>query len=275
MYNTPLYELFSVPTIVYNWAKCQDIDFTKQLEAGIRYLDLRVSTKDGCGNDLYLLHTMFSHPVQYMAEAVEKYLQKHKTEIVLLDFNHFHNISTEQHNQCIQMLQDIFGDNMCKFSEDIEDISLNYLWENKFQVVAFYHNNQAEKNPYFWPGESIPSPWPNTTSHKNMLRFLDRNYKKGRDMKKFHVTQGVLTPSRLMVATHLCSTVKAQCSDKCGGPFVSWLQDKMAGNNGINVCIINFVHEYNYIPTVLSLNQKLVDNETSLDNMNATAQVRD
>ena len=190
-----------------------------------------------------------------MAEKIATFLQKHKKEVVLLDFNHFYNMSSENHAQCILMLQDIFGNKLCKFSEDIDEITLKYLWDKNFQVVAFYHDNHANGNQLFWPGESIPSPWPDVELTALLLDKLEKQYDEGRDMKKFHVTQGVLTPGRLMVATHFWSSLKTQCSDKCGAPFVSWLQGKSAGMYGINVCIIDFADEYNYIPSVLSLNQ--------------------
>ena len=258
-----------VPSIIYNWAKCQAVDYTKQLEAGIRYLDLRVSTKHSGDDELYLLHTIFSHPVRHMAKTVAIFLQSHKTEVVLLDFNHFQNMSTEKHDQCIHMLQDIFGDKMCPFSEDIEDINLNYLWEKKFQVIAFYHHDHAKDNQHFWPGVSIPSPWPSATDTEHLLNFLEGNYKRGRNTSKFHVSQGVLTPNAAMITKHLCSTLITECSDKCGDTFVQWLEEKTAGKNGINICIIDFAHKYNYIPTVLSLNQKLVESETSRGNLNS------
>ena len=215
---------------------------------------------------------MFSLPVQGMANAVAAFLEEHDKEVVLLDFNHVENLSQVQHVQCINILKSTFGDKMCKYTEDIELITLNYLWEQKFQVVVFYHHNNAEDNQDLWPGRDIPSSWPNVTDTEQMLKYLDENYNQTRNMKKFHVTQGVLTPRCCTVIMNLCSTLKAQCSDKCGGNFVEWLKEREAGNDGINICIIDFVHEYDYIPTVLSLNQKL--NKSTTESFNQTPETR-
>ena len=268
---SPLYYA-CVSNIVYDWAKCQDLNFTQQLEAGIRYLDLRVSAKGCCDNELYLHHTMFSLRVQDMANAVAVFLQEHDKEVVLLDFNHVENLSEEQHEQCITILRRTFGDKMCKYPADVEPITLNYLWENKFQVVIFYHDDNARVDQDLWPGGDIPSPWPNVTDTVKLVEYLEKNYDHGREQKKFHVTQGVLTPSRCMVIKNVCSSLKDECSDKCGDNFVEWLKGKKAGNGGINICIIDFADKYDYIPTVLSLNQKLLRMRTN-KSLNQTPEI--
>ena len=240
---------------MYNWSKAQSLDYSQQLEAGVRYLDLRVSVMAGI-EDLYLVHGLYSQKVKDMAEAVNQFLQKHPKEVVLLDFNHFYGLTDQHHRACLQMLMDVFGQKLCPYL-DVDSLTLSMLWENNLQVVAFYQDSVAMENLMFWPSTSITSPWANTPKTKNLLKFLDQNYEKKRDMSQFYVSQGVLTPDAVTVTTHLFSTLKALCSDKCGLPFVHWLQGKKSGPNGINICIIDFAHLFDYIPVVLKLNHTL------------------
>ena len=240
--------------IVYKWSKAQKLTFTDQLNAGIRYFDLRISTKDG-STDLYLVHGMYSTPVKSCLIAVHDFITDHEKEVVMLDMNHFYGLSKEQHDGLLQLVQDTFGTKLCPYL-DMESMTLNSLWENKLQVICFYRNPAAADNFYFWPGSKIPSPWPNTTDCDTLIKILDENYSKGRQPDSFYVTQGVLTPDLPFILKHLTSSLEDQCSDKAAPSYVAWLTTKKSGANGINICHMDFVHFNDYINVVIALNQK-------------------
>ena len=152
------------------------------------------------------------------------------------------------------MLQDTFDSKISPYVHDIHDVTLNTLW-GKQQVLIFYHHEETTGD--FWPGNAIPSPWANTTDPENLLKFLEEKYKENRDMKLFHVTQGILTPNAELILEHLFSSLKRQCAEKCNPKFVKWLEEKGAGSGGINVCIMDYVEMCNYVPIILQLNQKM------------------
>ena len=198
---------------------------------------------------------MYSNPLTDCLKAVNTYLDAHPKEVVLLDMNHFYGLSDAHHKYCIDQVMSIFGDKLCPYL-DLESVTLNTLWENKLQVIVFYQDPAAKDNFMLWPGEKIPSPWPNVADVDQLMKILENNYTRGRPKDTFYVTQGILTPDTSLILKNLLSTLEKCCSDKAAPQFVKWLSSKKAGPKGINVCIMDFVHLEDYIDTVIGLNTK-------------------
>lgn len=52
------------PAVIFLYSGSQNLTFKEQLDAGIRYFDLRVSSKPGePGNEIYFIHGLFGHKV--------------------------------------------------------------------------------------------------------------------------------------------------------------------------------------------------------------------
>ncbi|KAA8580897.1 hypothetical protein FQN60_013855 [Etheostoma spectabile] len=123
--------MFSVlaKKVMVKWSMTQNLTFKEQLDAGIRYFDLRVSSKPGeSGNEIYFIHGLFGH------------------KIVFLDFNHYYVMDLEHHVYLIRMLQEVFGSKLCN-NCPVEGITLDYLWQKKYQVIVFYHHPSAQDIP--------------------------------------------------------------------------------------------------------------------------------
>lgn len=56
-------------------------------------------------------------------------------QVVFLDFNHYYAMDAEHHVYLISMLQEVFGSKLCNNCA-VESITLDYLWEKKYQVSA-------------------------------------------------------------------------------------------------------------------------------------------
>lgn len=239
--------------ITYNWSRAQALSFTDQLTAGVRYFDLRLSTKRGT-DAIYLVHGMYSVALTDCLGAINKYLSAHQQEVVLIDMNHFYGMDTQKHRACLKLIMATFGEKLCP-RLGYSSLTLQNLWRRKLQVIVFYHDQSANVNDYFWSGDAIPSPWPNVTDPKELVKYLDSNYRHARS-DTFYVTQGVLTPDVTLIVEHPLSTLRTECSEKAATPFVTWLSALKAGPQGINVCIMDFVQLANYIETVIGLNQR-------------------
>lgn len=122
--------------VMKKWSMTQNLTFKEQLDGGIRYFDLRVSSKPGePGNEIYFIHGLFGHKVRDGLNDINNFLNAHKKEVVFLDFNHHYAMDEQHHRYLIRMLQDVFGSKLCKPCV-VEDISLSYLWEQKYQVCV-------------------------------------------------------------------------------------------------------------------------------------------
>lgn len=65
------------------WAKTQDYDITDQLKSGIRYIDLRVATKEGT-NELYFVHALYACEISNELQKIRIFIDSHPKEVSLL-----------------------------------------------------------------------------------------------------------------------------------------------------------------------------------------------
>uniref|UniRef100_A0A673JM51 PI-PLC X domain-containing protein 2-like n=1 Tax=Sinocyclocheilus rhinocerous TaxID=307959 RepID=A0A673JM51_9TELE len=143
---------FLAKKVMKKWSMTQNLTFREQLKGGIRYFDLCVSSKPGePGHEIYFIHGLFGHKVRDGLNDINNFLNLHKKEVVFLDFNHHYAMSEEHHHYLIKMLKDVFGHKLCKI-DVVEDITLNYLWENRYQVSSgsqygSFHVSQAILTP--------------------------------------------------------------------------------------------------------------------------------
>ncbi|KAJ3603469.1 hypothetical protein NHX12_028215 [Muraenolepis orangiensis] len=151
--------------LMRKWLATQTMNFTSQLESGVR---------EGL-------------------EQISTYLSSHAREVVFLDFNHFYGVQNLHHEKLVTMLRDIFGDKLCPVVF-AQEVSLQYLWEKEYQVLVFYHHPMALEVPFLWPGQMMPSPWANTTDPEKLVQFLQASVSDRRRKGSFFVSQVVLTP---------------------------------------------------------------------------------
>ncbi|XP_061083182.1 PI-PLC X domain-containing protein 1-like isoform X2 [Conger conger] len=101
--------------IIYKWTTTQESDVVEQLNAGIRYFDLRIASKqhDSSG-DLYFTHVIYtSAKVLETMEKIAVWLDSHPKEIVILACSHFEGLSEKCHERFILNLRRIFGRKLC------------------------------------------------------------------------------------------------------------------------------------------------------------------
>ena len=117
---------------VYRWAVTQDLTTEQQLQAGIRYFDLRVASRQDT-NDLYLVHSLYAQDVPTFLNNVRDFLMDHPKEVVLLDFNHFYEMTQEQHEQLLDTIGSILGDKLWPRGT-IDNTTLANMWAGEKQV---------------------------------------------------------------------------------------------------------------------------------------------
>lgn len=241
--------------IVRKWSVTQNLSFVDQLELGIRYFDLRVSTWDGRA-DLFFVHGLFGGKVKSGLEEIMLWLQTHPKEIVLLDFNHFYKMDDEDHSSLIKMIFEKFETRLCPPSAGITNVTLKQLWARERQVLVFYHHRIAHTSS-LWPGYMIPSVWPNTTSVEIMQEHLEDKYKRGRPTERFWICQGILTPTPTTIAKNPLHSLETALAGPATEGLLSFLKGKSAGATGINIVIADFVEKGGFVSNILALNESL------------------
>ncbi|XP_038142659.1 PI-PLC X domain-containing protein 2 isoform X2 [Cyprinodon tularosa] len=188
---------------------------------------------------------------------INSFLCRHKKEVVFLDFNHYYAMDSEHHVYLIEMLQEVFGSKLCSDCA-VENITLNYLWEKKYQVIVFYHHPSAQGIPVMWPGNKIPAPWANTTEPNKLIQFLETTLKERKKQGSFHVTQAILTPTVNTVAKGLVWGLRDYLVERNLPIIMSWVQTQRPGVDGVNIITSDFVELTDFANIVIKLNNLLL-----------------
>ncbi|RZF43299.1 hypothetical protein LSTR_LSTR001560 [Laodelphax striatellus] len=246
-----------VKRFVLRWSITQNSTVTEQLNFGIRYFDLRLATNDTDSN-FYITHALFGAQIDNILVEINNFLTENKEEIVILDFQHFYGFTADDHLRLMNLVEIIFCEKLCPLPWDINTVTLSWMRDKSYQVIAIYRNISAEQRTSFWPSLRYPTPWPHTTSVEELIPFLQSCLSK-RYQNKGLVTQCVLTPDNLFVAKHIFSSLKSTCAPDCRRAVLPWLNMQHPGINGVNVVIADFIdfNDGEFSKTVIALNDKL------------------
>ncbi|XP_009467302.1 PREDICTED: PI-PLC X domain-containing protein 3 [Nipponia nippon] len=247
--------------LLRKWLATQTMNFTSQLGAGIRYFDLRISTKPrDPDNELYFAHGLFSAKVKEGLEEINAFLADHPKEVVFLDFNHFYGMQKYHHEKLVQMLKDTYGNKMCP-AIFAHEVSLQYLWEKEHQVLVFYHSPVALEVPFLWPGQMMPAPWANTTDPEKLIQFLQASITERRKKGSFFISQVVLTPKASTVVKGVASGLRETITERALPAMMQWVRTQKPGESGVNIITADFVELGDFISTVIKLNYALDEGE--------------
>ena len=83
-----------------------------------------------------LSDTSTRHPATLMAVRLKE---------ILLDFNHFYDLTDEAHTRLLDMIIDIFGSKLCPVGK-VNGVTLDVMWQKGYQVLAFYHNKSDDNS---------------------------------------------------------------------------------------------------------------------------------
>ncbi|XP_067848360.1 PI-PLC X domain-containing protein 2 [Heptranchias perlo] len=243
------------------WSVTQSLTFGEQLEAGIRYFDLRVSTKPGEEDELYFIHGLFGSKVSDGLMEINNFLTAHSKEVIFLDFNHYYAMQDSNHAYLIRMLKETFGSKLCR-AKLVEEITLQYLWEHKYQVLVFYHHPMAHDFPFLWSGHKMPAPWANTTDAQKLVQFLETTLSERAMRGTFHVSQAILTPQAKTVIRGLIVGLRDSLVARNLPIIMNWVKCQKPGVNGVNIITSDFVELVDFATTVIELNNLLLQGGT-------------
>ncbi|KAF3853193.1 hypothetical protein F7725_013881 [Dissostichus mawsoni] len=148
-----LSKIYCARKILYKWARTQEESILKQLDAGVRYFDLRIARKDNDPdpNRLYFYHGLLTQTdVETILRVMNDWAERHPKEILILSFSHFKGFvkryEDQLHCHLINFIKTLFGAKLCKRS----------CWENGTNVIISYdypanmHQEIWGKIPYYY-----------------------------------------------------------------------------------------------------------------------------
>ena len=260
---------------ILNWSKVQKLNATEQLKCGIRYFDCRIGLHNH--KAFRFLHGLWGPQLIDELHAIVAFLEAHPSEVIILDFNHFYDITDEDHVMLTQLILSIVGHLLIRLGDysangpvNWDDLTLEKLnQKGKQQILLFYANDTgiALSDLAFWPHSLIKAPWPRCKDHVQMMEFHETHLQNRTNVpcntdEGFYVWQGIVTPDASMIMgnltanfyEHLAKTITPEFTQWIGRKVGNYSKDCNAKHRFCNIFIADAVELDSYIKNVISLN---------------------
>ncbi|XP_033936939.1 PI-PLC X domain-containing protein 1 [Pseudochaenichthys georgianus] len=240
---------------VYKWAITQEVGIKQQLDSGVRYCDLRIAHRpNDTSTDLYFYHGVYTAlTVEAVLLEIRQWMDAHPREVLILSFSHFLGLSPELHTLLISTIRSVFASKLCPKTEVL---TLRNLWAQGLSVIVSYEHVLSCSSADLWP--HIPYWWANKCRAEELIQEFESRKQRGRP-GGFFVTGMNLTEDLKYICTHPTESLKDLVVSTYP-PLLSWVQQQSPGCGGgsLNIIAGDFVTESGFVPTVVSLNEKLL-----------------
>lgn len=169
--------------IVAKWSKTQPDSLTQQLNAGIRYFDMRVChfTNGSNIDDFYLCHTLLGETLSDALTQIQQFALSHPDEIIILDINHIYNIkSDDDETQLMQLLSHNLS-GVAVANTYTPTSTIGAIRASKRNVIILMDADHSITDPnaeqffthWVWHQSSIESPWLDVSSSADLKQKMD------------------------------------------------------------------------------------------------------
>ena len=160
--------------LLYRWSVTQRRTVSEQLEAGVRYLDIRLQALTEQGErEFRVLHCLLGERVTTLLAQIKLFLLQNKSEVVILDFHHLYQFEPRDHERLTQLLLTMFRGLLCSWQQDTRQLSIASMGASGARLIVIYpaiyqHRGHTDSKiqlypgtqEYFWPRTLCPTPWP-------------------------------------------------------------------------------------------------------------------
>jgi len=177
-----------VPRAFSGWAKAQGLNIAAQLEAGVRYLDLRVCWHETtAGPRLFACHGLRGPSMSSVLAQIEEFLDRTEREILILDFQKFYEVSW-LHLGLLAEIRSRFGSRMLEAGpgfgvEQLKEITPNQMWQAGKRVIVIYGD------------ELVQMECANDEARSARLEFMDA----GRTIVLYDSSDGLFNDDRVEI----------------------------------------------------------------------------
>ncbi|XP_012919883.1 PI-PLC X domain-containing protein 1 isoform X7 [Mustela putorius furo] len=242
--------------VVLRWSTTQVLGVTEQLDAGVRYLDLRIAhMRDGSEKNLHFVHMVYTTAlVEDTLTEISEWLESHPREVVILACRDFEGMTDGLHEYLVACIRNIFGDMLCPRGEMP---TLNQMWSRGQQVILSYEEDSVvNRHAELWPG--IPYWWGDQVKPQELIRYLERMKSCGRPGGLF--VAGInLTENLAYVLGHPTESLRKMTlpSLPC---LRAWVRDQSPGPGAqcTNIIAGDFIGADAFVGDVIRLNEKLL-----------------
>ncbi|KAM9483753.1 PI-PLC X domain-containing protein 1 isoform 2-T2 [Clarias gariepinus] len=242
---------------VKKWATTQDLSISSQLDAGIRFLDLRIAHKKKDSKRTFrFAHGIYSLlTVKEVLTDVAHWLERHTKEVVIIALSAFDDVSPVQHNNLIGFLIQLFGKKLCPKSETP---SLRACWKRGYQVILSYADPSGSGYEELWPEWDYW--WANESDPNLVISYLEHQKKKAGRPDGFFMAGLNLTEDTRYVLCHLTRSMKSMTL-QAFTVLMDWVKKQRPGSckTSVNIICADFVgiSRNEFCEIVIGLNAEL------------------
>ncbi|KAA0712999.1 PI-PLC X domain-containing protein 1 [Triplophysa tibetana] len=141
-----------------------------------------------------------------------------------------------------------------------ECVTLRNLWSRGYQVIISYEHYGANCHQELW--SHIPYWWANKSKAEALIEEFERRKQNGRP-GGFFVTGINLTEDLKYICSHPTESLKDMVMSTYP-TLLGWVRQQKPGSStgSLNIIAGDFVTESKFIPTVIALNEHLLDGTT-------------
>uniref|UniRef100_A0A3P8TS17 Phosphatidylinositol-specific phospholipase C X domain-containing protein n=1 Tax=Amphiprion percula TaxID=161767 RepID=A0A3P8TS17_AMPPE len=254
-------KIYCVRKIVRKWAITQEATVTKQLDAGLRYLDLRIARKPDDTNPtrLYFYHGLYTRAdVETVLKDINDWAGTHPKEIVILSLSNFKGfdkkIEKQLHTHLLDFIKTLFG---AKLAPAWEKPTLKSCWDNGRNVIVSY-DYRAHKHSDIW--KKINYYYGNSMEPAKIEARLCHALEKERPDQHFFVCGLNLT---LPHDARILKYILRMCDNfinviqRSLPKLLQWVKQQSC-KTPINIVASDLVTRNNFVSTIVELNFKKV-----------------
>ena len=237
------------------WMPKQLLSVAKQLEAGVRYLDVRITRYRGT---FYGEHGLYTRHLKHYLKQVEEFIQAHPKEAIILHFQKFVNLTPKDKRSLVTLLFQFFGAKLCRVT-DVANITLEEMWVCRKQIIAIFpaSDMSALSNHIFagliWSSKIARSSLPRKQTTQELVTYLESVYDEEREESEFHVLQAVVSPDMNMVFGEYEHKSMRSLTLYETSPYLKvWLP----GKSNLNIVAVDFVGIYDLTGEIIRLNDE-------------------
>ena len=179
---------------IWKLAKMQVNSIKDQLKEGVRYLDLRISTKQTDKSftnytidDMYITHTSLFEKFTNIVSQINDFIKENPNEMILIDINHWYPSDLNNGNMQQKVLDyfvKVFGNKLATTD--------NYNLTDNFGKFIDPKNPQNNKNILlFFTGSRIKSNYVYNSLNSKDLNYIGSNASSGNKLISYWTGDGV------------------------------------------------------------------------------------